>query len=258
MATEPEGRPGHPGAPARLQLEDQQLYDEWCRGAVSVDLSDQVDRLAVDVELVMDMGLEGFDGPVWTQFANELAKYGVAVIRSWIGSGKIYGHCAEKGRPVKPLGRPFAEDEIEGLADETVAEALHHFRDRVLMKHKWDGQRGASLRTYFIGQCVLRFPNIYRAFRRDVVEHGHEPTDDLEPLTRLGDMRPGPERHVVPHVTAVEALASVKNPKVRRAMVMTAEGWPQSDIAEVLGVTEKAVERMLANERTRLERRGIA
>jgi hypothetical protein len=258
VATEPESTPGQPGAPARVQLEDDDLYEEWCREAGARELAESIDRMAADVELVTDMALEGYDGPVWRQFANELAKYGVAVFRSWIATGSIYRHCADKGWPVKRLSRSFDEDEVEGLADETVTEALHHFRGGVLMKHKWDSRRGATLRTYFIGQCLIRFPNVYNAFRRDVIRYEHEPTDELEPLIRLSDLSPAPERHVVPHVISVNALESVKSPKVRKVMLMTAEGWMQADIATELGTTEKAVERMLANERDRLRGRGIA
>lgn len=159
---------------------------------------------------------------------------------------------------MKRLHRDFSEDEVEGLADETVAEALHRFRTTVLMANKWDSRRGATLRTFFIGQCLLRFPNIYSIFRRDVIRNGHEPTDELEPLIKFRNMSPGPERHVVPHVTSVAALESVKNPKVRKAMIMRAQGWSNADIAEEFGTTEKGVERMLANERDRLRGRGIA
>lgn len=258
MATEPEGTPGDPGAPARVKPEDHDLYDEWCREASAGELADSVDRMAADVELVTDMALERFEGPVWRHFANELAKYGVAVLRSWLATGSIYRHCADKGWPVKRLSRDFTDDEVEGLADETVAEALHHFRAGVLMQRKWDSRRGATLRTYFIGQCLIRFPNVYNVFRTDVIRHGHEPTDELEPLFKVSDLRPGPERHVVPHLTSLHALETVKSPRVRKVMLMTAEGWSQSDIADAMGTTEKTVERMLANERARLRGRGIA
>ncbi|GAC1386325.1 MAG: Fis family transcriptional regulator [Marmoricola sp.] len=258
MAAEPESKPGLLGTPPRLQLEDHELFEAWCREANATELADSVDRLSGDVDLVTDMALEGYVGPVWEHFANELTKYALAVFRSWLATGSIYRHCADKGRPVKRLHRDFTDDEVEGLADETVAEALYRFRTTVLMTNKWDSRRGATLRTFFIGQCLLRFPNIYSTFRRDVIRNGHEPTDDLRPLMDLRNMSPGPERHVVPHLTSMAALESVKSPKVRRAMIMRADGWSNADIAEEFGTTEKGVERMLANERQRLRGRGIA
>lgn len=52
-------------------------------------------------------------------------------------------------------------DTIMGLARETAAAALHFFRFKVLMKGKWDAAKGASLATFFVGQCRLQFANVY-------------------------------------------------------------------------------------------------
>jgi DNA-directed RNA polymerase specialized sigma24 family protein len=47
----------------------------------------------------------------------------------------------------------------------------------------------------------------------------------------------------------------MKDPRVRAATRLTATGRSQAEIAGILGVTEKAVERMLYNERVRLKKR---
>lgn len=156
------------------------------------------------------------------------------------------------------MGRPFTTDENDELTGETVAKALRHFRTDVLMKQRWDHRKGASLRTYFIGQCLIRFPNIYRRWRAGEVRNRLETTEDEELLDFLRGGAKGPEKQVVAGITSSQAMASVKDPRVRKAMHMRAQGWTQTDIAEVLGVTEKTVERMFANERQRLKKRGFA
>ena len=87
--------------------------------------------------------------------------------------GLIWERCKTKGLGgLTPLGREFTQDEMQELTDETVAKALWHFKHDVLMRHKWDYHRGASLRTYFIGQCLIRFANIYRRWWGNEVRAG--------------------------------------------------------------------------------------
>jgi DNA-directed RNA polymerase specialized sigma24 family protein len=49
----------------------------------------------------------------------------------------------------------------------------------------------------------------------------------------------------------------VRNPN-RRALVLHGAGMTYTEIAADLNVTPKAVERMIANERDRMKKRGIA
>ena len=78
-------------------------------------------------------------------------------------------------------------------------------------------------------------------------------------LDSLAGSSKGPEAQASPASSAVTA-------HVHREEPPGAEGhapdepmdWTHAEIAELLGVTEKAVERMLANERARLRKRGIA
>lgn len=252
----PDSTPGTPGGPARLQLELGEVLDHWARETNNLGRAENIDRLAGDAALVMDMALEGYDGPVWEMFANELAKYAFDVLCSWMGTDKIYAECARKGRPVERLGRPFPDEEPEGLAADTVAEALSFFRTEVLMKNKWDSTRGATLRTYFIGQCIFRFVNIYRLWLAKQ-EPWAVPSDRVEALRSAG-MTPGPERHVVPGLMAEYAFTAITSPRVRKAMWMTADGWSQADIGAELGVSEKAVERLLGYARDQLRAKGIA
>ncbi len=263
MASEPPRRPARAGSSSmRVQREDDaedSVPLEWLDG-IDRELADRLDRLAADYELVNDLALAGFKGADWDYFSTELARYGLAVMSGWMRRGLIYARCKEqnvKGMP-PTLERPFEVDEIEELANETVALALVHFRDDILMKKKWDHKRGATLRTYFIGQCLIRFGGVYRTWWKKERRFADHVTDDDNFLTELGLNHDHTDRQAIAAVTAERAFASIKDPRVRFAMRKRFEGWKQSEIADVLGVTPHAVHRMIANERDRLEARKLA
>lgn len=44
----------------------------------------------------------------------------------------------------------------------TVVNALGAFLDIALKKGNWSPTKGASLKTYFIGQCKIQFANVYK------------------------------------------------------------------------------------------------
>lgn len=258
MAAPPESEPEHAGD-SGAPIERQRVPEAWLVEAGQPDLADTVDRMAGDVDLNLSLALQKYEGPLWDYFANELAKYGYAVIASWVRRKMIFERCRTKGLGGLPAyDRPFTDDEVAELANETVAKALAHFRRDVLMKGKWDHRRGATLRTYFIGQCLLRFPNIYRRWWAGENRNRGLLTDDDEFLNAYGGTTSNLEPRVVARVTAEEALSTVKNRRVRDAMRLRGADWTHAEIAQFFDVTEKAVERMIENERTRLRKRGIA
>jgi hypothetical protein len=34
-----------------------------------------------------------------------------------------------------------------------------------LLANRWDPKKGASIKTFFIGQCLIRFVNVYNRWR---------------------------------------------------------------------------------------------
>jgi hypothetical protein len=223
--------------------------------------TERLDRLVEDYNLISLLALEGFQGAKYDYFATELAKYGVAVISGWMRRRMIFAKCRDRGYGglPEPPARAFDDpDVVEELAGETVAIALDRFRTDVLMKHKWDHHRGASLRTYFIGQCLLRFANVYRTWWTAEVRH-RQPSADHETLDALDRRRmPGVDELVADQTVIASARTAIKDPRVRLAMVYVSWGYKYSEIGQKLGVSEKAVERMIANERARIRARGIA
>jgi DNA-directed RNA polymerase specialized sigma24 family protein len=263
MAAEPERGPVDPassGVPVERGKEDQpSVPAQWLVEPDHLTLADHVDRLAGDFELVTLLAFAGYAGRDWDYFATELAKYGMAVIGGWMRRGMIFDRCQMRGYGGLPaLSRPFTDDEVEELCNETVAKALVHFREDVLMKHRWDHRKGATLRTFFIGQCLIRFANIYRRWWANESRNTCALTDQLDLLETSRSHVEGPESQALDRAVVNDAMASIKDPRVRAAMILIAGGRSQAEIAAELAISEKTVERMLANERIRLRRRQVA
>lgn len=261
MARGPERTPavagavGMPVEPTSI-LHQGEVPERWLLGDDERERADRLDRLAQDFQWVNDLALAGFEGPQWEYFVDQLARYGIGVMRGWMRRGLIWERCKAKGMGgLTPLGRHFSDDELEELTDETVAKALRHFRDDVLMQHRWDYHRGASLRTYFIGQCLIRFANIYRRWWGNEARAGRMLLADDPHLNQNEPRTESVEATALDFVTATVALSTAKDPRVPKAMVLSAAGRSQAEIAIELEVSEKAVERMLANERQRQRQR---
>ncbi len=62
----------------------------------------------------------------------------------------------------------FDQETRQDLAIDTVVAALSAFRDEVLnlKENRWNPAKGASLKTFFIGQCKWQFPNVCQKWRR--------------------------------------------------------------------------------------------
>jgi hypothetical protein len=261
MAFPPDSSPGHPGVsgmPVKRAEEDRDSVPaDWLLESEHLSQAENIDRLSADFDLVTTLALSGYDGPDWRYFSTELAKYGMAVIGGWMRRGIIAERCRDRGFGGLPeLGRKFHDDEIEELTGETIAKALVHFRVDVLMTNRWDHRKGATLRTFFVGQCLIRYANVYRRWWSNENRNRYRLTGDNETLDALAPRVVGSDSRAVDRTTAERTMSSIKDTRVRKAMLLTAAGRSQAEIAIELEVTEKGVERMLANERSRLRRRA--
>lgn len=231
----------------------------WLADADRDQAGERIDRLAGDRDLEAELRRDGFAGPNYIAFANEIARYGVAVIRGWIYRGQILAEVARKGfGALPPEPHPGAMvDDAEGLADETVVRALEAFRTKVLIPARWDSSKGASLRTFFIGQCLLQFSNVYRVWwnaeERNHVLPWEPPTDqtwdDFE-----GDVLLPPSSAADAHTEARDelrrAFGKIQDERARAAFYLHAiHGLTHQEIGEKLGITAKAVESAMARAR---------
>jgi DNA-directed RNA polymerase specialized sigma24 family protein len=225
---------------------------------------ERIDRLAGDRELESALRQAGFAGRDYVAFANEIARYGLAVIRGWIYKGQIFAEVKRKGfGALEPEPHPGAlAEDAEGLADETVVRALEAFRTKVLMTGMWDPAKGASLRTFFVGQCLLQFSNVYKTWRRAEVRTyvapweppGDPDWDDFEGELPAPPV-PGADAGTEARDELRRAFGNISDPRARAAFYLNViHGLTHSQIGEKLGITAKAVESAMARARVQVEK----
>lgn len=233
--------------------------DKWLTAAEFEDENERLERLFGDQELLLSLQLGDYSQAVWGPVAEELARYGVAVIRSWIWRRSIFPKVKKRtGFGLASPSEGWLDDEhvVGDLADETVVRAINYFKDHVLKKNKWDARKGASLRTFFIGQCLYQFPNVYKVwFNEERERRAAEYLADDDDLDYLRGSVRGIESSVLVKVEVVEALGKIKTNRARAAFFLHDRGYTYDEIAVTLGLSDaKSVENMLAYQKRQLKR----
>lgn len=115
--------------------------------------------------------------------------------------------------------------------------ALIYFRDKVLMTHRWQASGGASLGTFFIGQCLYQFANIYRSALRAELERIDQATtpmaelpEDWFDIIKGIEEKPRCQRH------GCRRMALLSTDRARRALFMQEHGFSQREIADELSL----------------------
>jgi transposase len=191
-----------------------------------------------------------FDGTAWQRCAEDLAGYGFQVMVVWIRTGQVFDRMQEKNHQLrlKPPsdGRVLTEEVAEELAIETVGYAIHAFRN-ILRREGWSAAGGASLQTFFIGQCLFQFPNVYRRWLGETRPTPWREVEILEDLPSADD----PAEQAIGQLE-VEAL----DERTRIILTKVQEGYTQREIAVMLGVTPKVIEKLIAKFRQQHRPRG--
>ncbi len=225
----------------------EEYFDEQARRA-----ADYLERRQADVQLRDTLAQAGFTGRVWDRFAEELGRYGYAVMMAWLATGELFAQC--KSRGCWPDGAPlwWEEDDRKGLANEVVALAIKNFRQHGLIGGGWDSTRGASLKTYFIGACVYAFPNLYRSwlgeYRR--LEHQTELRAHQDEETLTGNAYGSHELALI-KAQVWSAFRALPNDTVRKAVLLEAMGFTKPEIAETLTRSPRSIEGLLQRQRKR-------
>ena len=226
----------------------------------------RLEVMEADAALMMRLSVEGFEGTTWRRVAEALVEYGFTVMRSWVVTGHVFVKLREKGRPLEAPSAGIPRHDALELAEDTVAEAIVHFRDRVLKRGVWDPAKGASLTTYFIGNCLMfQFPNLYRTWRSDRAKSARldwttDGDDRGNPLIRLPSPD-DPEHEVVSRNHTQRATAEILEPVTgdtnKTILRLHAEGFGIDEIAELLDLGYKAVESRIYRAREAIRaRRG--
>jgi hypothetical protein len=216
-----------------------------------------------DRDLYDRLSDEEFADHAFEVLAVALVGYAYRVLHSWLATGEIYRQAALRGRPVSPSDAERIylythPDEIDEIVNEALGEALVYLRNCATSgEGKWDPAAGASLPTYFVGACVLRFPTVYRRWSRDLQRQ--PPTDSYSDDNRLIALLPSHvdlELQIVSEILAEEKLNTMP-PNVRRIVELRTGGRSFADIAELTGATSaRAIEGVLKRYRDGLRRRG--
>lgn len=138
----------------------------------------RLERLA-DQEMVVTLQLQDFatTSREWKVFASALAEYGYAVFVGWLITGAVYRMAASqmRGRGVMGLGKipedlRLSRDDAHALASEVVIRSIDAFRRKTLMNpdpgKRWRVNGGASIKTFFIGRCLMELPDVFEQWSR--------------------------------------------------------------------------------------------
>lgn len=131
-------------------------------------------QLEADHEIVLELQLSGFDpdSDAWTEFATVLAEYGYSVFKGWLITGVVCqiaaGHAG--GRGVRGLNKlpellQLDPDDAHALAAELMEVSIEAFRSKTLLHRdatkRWSPTGGASLKTFFVGRCLMELPDVF-------------------------------------------------------------------------------------------------
>ena len=214
----------------------------------------RLDRLLADRELAERLRAAGYVGRDWDYFAAELIKYGYAVLIAWMRDGVIWRRLAARnigGLPTPPPWQWHLETWTD-LASDVLMSAVPKFRDTVLATGRWDPDGRASLKTFFIGHCLIRFPNPYRSWHTTVTARAGEVPDDLAGWRQADPADPGPEHDLVRREDLAHGLAALDD-RTRETLVLLDQGYDQTEVADRMGTSRKAVEMIVRRHRARLD-----
>src|SRR6266516_875619 len=271
------GISGQPGAPApqtaawHPAMQDDEV-DAVEREIVDDDLAvpqdpqervrvDNASRHLADRALLDELITTGFSGPVFEIAVTEFAAYGIATMMAWMRTGEIVKQCKAKGRPLPALGGLAAGQWTRGdrleIAIETPARALRFFIDEVLRPGKWDHHRGTTLKTFFVGSCLLQFPNVFDLWVSEQKRWGQvnaaEPAaDDAADVLRRDACWSDPTCETVMRDEITKAaLDGIADPQTRRAAHLVMLGYTFAEAGRKLGLSAAAVEGRLYRLRRR-------
>lgn len=221
------------------------------------------DALRAEQELLERLCAADFEGMEARRLEAELWRYGWNSLRKWMKDGTIAERCKKKGVRLKCFDQEVAELQRsaqlrEDLAAAAVADAVMYFMSHSLERGYWKPHKGASMRTYFINDCLYRFRDAFNAWARprrrqmEVLAEGLL-AGDLEPA------RAGFEERVVLREAVKRIL--LHSPAEAAAIVAVLYRGPctQKEIGDELNLSVRSVEGYLRRMRSlarNLQQRG--
>jgi hypothetical protein len=230
---------------------EQKITREDLRGPddpAELALVEKARQRLADLALLEELAASKFRGVAFDMFVIELAAYGIATLMVLMRTRQIVRQCLLRGRPlVGGLPSQWSRDDRLEIASETTAIGLRYFTEEVLEPMRWDPHRGASVKTFFVGSCILQFPNVYNRWRTQ--EQRWSAVEVIEPGTEEA-AQPGPRNSgwsdptaetAIREVLTREILRDIEDPQTRTAAEMVRRGYRLAEIGAVLGMSADAV-----------------
>lgn len=120
------------------------------RGEAERRAAESETRRKRDLDLRNALAQEDFSGVGWDRFANELARYGIAVLVVWMRTDRIFVECArrfggkEKKFSLPPSPLNWTDEERADLAAVVITKAITTFKQKALRGGGWTYSGGAS------------------------------------------------------------------------------------------------------------------
>lgn len=255
----PSGEPSPVTESDLADAEESLIADDYA-DARQKAMSSNLERRQREAEFLQLLADRGFRGTMWDTFADELAAYGMPVLMAWTRTHQIAKLCAEKGRPIPALPSDWTSEDRADLAAITVAKAIIVFRDGVLAAGRWDPERGATLKTFFMGAVIQQFPNFYNGWcrerRRLLAAPGPLPLEEMPSALQTAADRPGvdPARTATDRRYLLQVLTDMPE-DLRIASVLLLEGVSVKDAAAAVGKSGDALSEQLRRYRNGRGRR---
>lgn len=216
-----------------------------------------LDRVHADCELFALLVEHNAEGVVWENVVEELAAYASQVLDPWIRSGAIYIQLSRKfiGMPAWSAGRQRLVDDQtcrEDVIAHTIIRALEKLRRGLREGTGWDPRKGLALNSYFINGCLTEFVCVFEKERQ--WWNTHQGAADYDEAIELigfsasvlwgSRVVADPADIVTNRIVLLEHLAGLTADD-RTALWAHLNGYSHAEIAHLLHVTSKAIERRL-------------
>ncbi|MFD8992248.1 hypothetical protein ACFVZ4_29905 [Streptomyces goshikiensis] len=137
------------------------------RTAVEPPKRGNPEKLEADRALYARLQQRGFTGSEMDLLREDLWLYGWKCLSAWTKDGTIIEKCGE--RDIIVPSRWFEVETLRrrgDLRDEVVHTAVEHavrtFTEGYLRDGRWNPDKGATMRTYFLGTCMYAFRDAFR------------------------------------------------------------------------------------------------
>jgi DNA-directed RNA polymerase specialized sigma24 family protein len=197
------------------------------------------ESLGTDCELLLrNVATEGREGPAWAQLSDSLARYAQRILVAWVRSGQMYDQCRRLGIRLAYRRFPLEDTDVHSLVNLTIAQGLRRFHERSVSQGRWHADGGSSLKSWFVNDCLIEYPNIWRSWVKTELRWLW--ADNA--CSKIDMSVTEPHLMVDEHLEVVDAITSIDDNPTRIIVALLVDDYPLSEIAEFLGLSSRAVE----------------